>query len=70
MTGSRAGGDLSGALLQGDIEVVRDPAARLELEREAHRARGGSDDDAPSEARPGAVYLRLRPKRTITWRYD
>ena len=70
VTGARTGGDLSGVLLQGDLEVVRDPDARLELEREAHRRRGGADDELPSEARPGAVYLRLRPKRTITWRYD
>lgn len=70
VTGARAGGDLSGVLLQGDLEVVRDPAARLELERDAHRRRGGAEEDAPTEARPGAVYLRLRPKRTITWRYD
>lgn len=70
VTGSRESGDLSGVLLQGDLEVVRDPAARLELEREAARRRGLPDDAAPSEARPGAVFLRLRPQRTITWRYD
>ncbi len=70
VTGARSGGDLSGVLLQGDLEVVRDPGARLELEREAHRSRGGTEEDAPTDARPGAVYLRLRPKRTITWRYD
>ena len=70
VTGSREGGDLSGVLLQGDLEVVREAAARLELEREAAQRRGVPDDELPSEARPGAVYLRLHPKRTITWRYD
>ena len=70
VTGSRESGDLSGVLLQGDLEVVRDPAERAALEREARRQRGEPDDDAPAEPRPGSVMLRLRPRRTISWRYD
>ena len=70
VTGSKEGGDLSGVLLQGDLEVVRDAEERLALEREARRQRGAPEDDLPSEPRPGEVILRLHPKRTTTWRYN
>ena len=43
VTGSRASGDWSGVMLQGDLEVVRDADERLALEREARRQRG--DDE-------------------------
>ena len=56
-------------LLQGDIEVVRDNAARLDLEREAHRQRGVPAEELPTAPRPGEVILRLQPRRTTTWRY-
>ena len=68
VTGSRSSGDWSGVMLQGDLEVVRDADERLALEREARRQRG--DDELPSEPRAGEVILRLRPKRTTTWRYN
>ena len=70
VTGSRASGDWSGVMLQGDLEVVRDAAERLELERESRRQRGDATDELPSQPRPGEVILRLHPRRTITWRYN
>ena len=70
VTGSRASGDWSGVMLQGDLEVVRDGAERLELERESRRQRGDATDELPSQPRPGEVILRLHPRRTITWRYN
>ncbi len=69
VAGSKAGGDWAGVLLQGDIEVVRDDAQRLALEREARRQRGVPNDELPTQPRPGEVILRLQPRRTITWRY-
>ena len=70
VTGSKASGDWSGVMLQGDLEVVRDADERLALEREARRQRGAPDGELPSEPRPGEVILRLHPKRTTTWRYN
>ena len=69
VAGAKAGGDWAGVLLQGDLEVVRDDDARLELEREAHRQRDVPDEELPTAPRPGEVILRLQPRRTITWRY-
>jgi nitroimidazol reductase NimA-like FMN-containing flavoprotein (pyridoxamine 5'-phosphate oxidase superfamily) len=69
VAGAKAGGDWSGVLLQGDLEIVRDAAERLDLEREAHRQRGVPASELPSEPRSGEVILRLRLCRTVTWRY-
>ena len=69
VAGAKAGGDWTGVLLQGDLEVVRDDAERLALEREARRQRGVPDDELPSAPRRDEVILRLQPRRTTTWRY-
>ena len=69
VAGSKASGDWSGVLLQGDLEIVRDAAERLAIEREGRRQRGVPEDELPDAPREGEVILRLRPERTITWRY-
>ena len=69
VAGSKASGDWSGVLLQGDLEIVRDDAERLVIEREGRRQRGVPEDELPDAPREGEVVLRLRPRRTITWRY-
>ena len=69
VAGSKASGDWSGVLLQGDLEIVRDDAERLAIEREGRRQRGVPEDELPDAPREGEVILRLRPERTITWRY-
>lgn len=69
VAGSKASGDWSGVLLQGDLEIVRDEAERLAIEREGRRQRGVPEAELPSTPREGEVILRLRPARTITWRY-
>ena len=69
VAGSKASGDWSGVLVQGDLEIVRDAAERLAIEREGRRQRGVPEDELPDEPREGEVVLRLRPERTITWRY-
>lgn len=66
---SKASGDWSGVLLQGDIEIVRDDEARLRIEHEGLRQRGTPDAELPAEPRRGEVILRLAPQRTVTWRY-
>jgi len=61
--------DIRGLLIQGNAEVIRDPARVLELMREAGRRRGTSDDQLPKEARPGVAYIRIRPRRFVSWDY-
>ena len=69
VAGSKTSGDWSGVLLQGDLEIVRDAAERLAIERESRRQRGVPEDELPDAPREGEVILRLRPERMITWRY-
>lgn len=70
VTAAKASGDVSGVLIQGDASIVRDPAERLALAREAARQRGVQADDLPQAATPGGVYLKLARRRVISWRYS
>ena len=69
VAGSKESGDWSGVLVQGDLEIVRDHAERLAIEREGRRQRGVHEAELPDAPREGEVILRLRPRRTITWSY-
>ncbi len=69
VTGAKASGDWSGVLAQGDLEIVRDAAERLAIEREGRRQRGVPEEELPDAPREGEVILRLRPRRTIRWSY-
>jgi PPOX class probable F420-dependent enzyme len=61
--------EIKGLMVQGDAEVVSDPAEVLPLMREAMRRRGTPEDQLPTEARPGVSYIRIRPRRFISWDY-
>lgn len=63
------GSVLTGVMVQGDGEVVTDDEARLRLSREAARQRGVPEDQLPAAARPGAAFVRVRPRQTITWHF-
>ena len=62
--------DLQGVLIQGDAEVVDAKEDVLPLMREAAKQRGTPDSELPTEARPGVVYIRIRPSRLISWDYS
>jgi PPOX class probable F420-dependent enzyme len=64
---SSEGSRLIGVMLTGHAELVLDPAARLELQREAARQRGA---EPPTEARPEGAYIRLRPRRVVSWHFE
>ena len=70
VTGSKASGSWRGVLVQGDIEVIRDAAARLRIEHAGLRQRGVPEAELPQEPREGEVILRLRPRRSRSWRFD
>ena len=61
--------DIKGVMIQGRATVYTDPDNILRLSREAARLRGVPDDQLPQEPRPGAAYIRVEPRRVISWDY-
>lgn len=61
--------DIKGVCIQGEGQVILDPVAQLPLMREAMRGRGVPEDQLPNEVRPGAAYIRVIPKKVISWDY-
>jgi nitroimidazol reductase NimA-like FMN-containing flavoprotein (pyridoxamine 5'-phosphate oxidase superfamily) len=62
--------DIRGVIIQGDATVLDDPADTLPLMREVAKLRGTPHDQLPSQARPGAAYIRVQPRRVISWDYS
>lgn len=62
--------DIRGVMLQGRARIVREPDDRLQLAREGARVRGVPESEWPTEARPGVVYIRVTPTRTVSWDYS
>jgi len=63
-------GALTGVVIQGDAEVIRDPARTLELLRTASRMRGTPEAELPTEPRPGVAYIKVKAKKIISWDYS
>ena len=61
---------LRGLLIEGDARVVAGGAESLELAREGARARGTPESELPTELRPGTAYIRVTPRRWISWDYS
>ena len=61
---------LRGLLIEGDARVIAGGAEALELAREGARARGTPESDLPTEPRPGSAYIRVTPRRWISWDYS
>jgi PPOX class probable F420-dependent enzyme len=61
--------DIKGVMIQGRATVYTDPDNVLRLSREAARLRGTPDDELPQVPRPGAAYIRVQPRRVISWDY-
>lgn len=66
----RTMGDIRGVMIQGDATVFTAPDDLLRLSREAARLRGTPEEQLPTEARPGAAYIRVTPHRIISWDYS
>ena len=62
--------DIKGVCIQGEAEVILDPAEQLPLLRHSMASRGTPEDQLPAEARPGAAYIRIRPSKIISWDYS
>lgn len=61
--------DIRGVMLQGHARIVRDPSETLQLAREGARRRGVPEADWPTAPRPGVVYIRMTPVKTLSWDY-
>lgn len=62
--------DIKGVMIQGSATVITEPAEFLRLSREAAKWRGMPETQWPTEARPGAAYIRVEPKKYISWDYS
>ena len=61
--------DIRGLMIQGHAQVHREPAKVLELMRVAARKRGVPEAELPTEPRPGAAYIEVKPVKRISWDY-
>jgi nitroimidazol reductase NimA-like FMN-containing flavoprotein (pyridoxamine 5'-phosphate oxidase superfamily) len=61
--------DIKGLMIQGRATVFTEPDDLLRLGREAARWRGVPEEQWPTEARPGAAYIRVTPVKLISWDY-
>ena len=62
--------DIKGLMVQGTATVHSDPEETLHFAREAARRRGVAEPDLPTEARQGAVYIKVTPARFRSWDYS
>lgn len=61
--------DIKGVMVQGHATVYTDAENTLRLSREGARLRGVPEDAWPQEARPGVAYIKVEPRRFISWDY-
>ncbi len=62
--------DIKGLMVQGTATVHSNPEETLHYAREAARLRGVPEQDLPTEAREGAVYIKVTPARFRSWDYS
>ena len=62
--------DIKGLMVQGNATVHSEPEEILHYAREAAKRRGVSEEDLPTEPRPGAAYIRVTPHKIRSWDYS
>ncbi len=62
--------EIKGLMIQGEASLVTDPDEVLRLMRVAATRRGTPEQQLPTEARPGVAYIRITPRRYISWDYS
>ena len=67
-TGSSRG-DIKGVMIQGHARVYTDAENLLRLRREAEGLRGVPESARSREASPGSAYIKVEPRRVISWDY-
>ena len=61
--------NIKGLMIQGDADIVTDPDEALKLMRASAKHRGTPEAELPAEVRPGVAYIRITPKKYISWDY-
>ena len=61
--------NIKGLMIQGEASVVSEPEELLRLAREAARQRGAPEDRLPTEPPAGAAFVRVTPRKMISWDY-
>ena len=61
--------DLRGILFRGDASVVREDEERLKISRLAAKLRGAPEDEWPTTASAGAVFIKVDSPRVTSWDY-
>jgi nitroimidazol reductase NimA-like FMN-containing flavoprotein (pyridoxamine 5'-phosphate oxidase superfamily) len=62
--------DIKGLMIQGEATVTTEPGELLRLSQAAARARGVPEGSLPQQPPPGAAYIRVVPKRYLSWDYS
>ena len=62
--------DIKGVMIQGHATVSTDAENVLRLRREAARLRGVPDDELPQDVPAGIAYIKVEPRRVISWDYS
>ena len=62
--------DLRGILFRGDASVVREDEERLKISRLAAKLRGAPEDQWPTTASAGAVFIKVDSPRVTSWDYS
>ncbi len=62
--------DLRGILFRGDASVVREDEERLKISRLAAKKRGAPEDELPTTASAGAVFIKVDSPRVTSWDYS
>ena len=66
----RTMGDIKGLMIQGTATLHTDPEETLHYSREAAKQRGVPESELPTDARQGAVYIRVVPESLRSWDYS
>lgn len=61
--------EIKGLMIQGEASLISDPAEVLRLMRVAATRRGTPEQQLPTEPQPGVTYIRITPRRYISWDY-
>lgn len=61
--------DIKGVMIQGHASLYTDADNLLRLRREAERLRGVPEHERTQEAPTGSAYIKVEPRRVISWDY-
>ena len=70
MLAAERGSGAKGVMVQGEADVITAPEDVLMLMRESTKQRGTPEADLPTEPTPGRAYIRIQPRKFVSWDYS